>query len=215
MSIRSDYNRRYRFSGGGEITWTDLGREVPETGEIERDRLFKVIYTHRQDPKANPYHNISGRIHLNPVPFRAQLLRCKQCLANTISSSMNYRRTGSGSPYQFTAALTQSQNLRSGQIDMTLPEASFGSTTPAIQTERRGWREKWFEADRPHLFCQSDQPVERSRFHLLHPETFARPAPAFDRWHRSTRISIAEICECRAQCILYRSMELQYPSPGK
>ncbi|MEZ5031670.1 MAG: hypothetical protein R2787_09740 [Saprospiraceae bacterium] len=43
------------------------------------------------------------------MPFReAQLLRRQQRLANTISSSMNYRRTWLGKPYQFTAALTQS-----------------------------------------------------------------------------------------------------------
>ncbi|MBK7342458.1 MAG: hypothetical protein IPJ06_04720 [Saprospiraceae bacterium] len=147
VSIRSDYNRRYRFSGGGEITWTDLGREVPETGEIERDRLFKVIYTHRQDPKANPYHNISGRIQFESSAFsRLNYYDANNVLANTISSSMNYRRTWLGKPYQFTAALTQSQNLRSGQIDMTLPEASF--VVQRLQPFKRkggGGQEKWFE----------------------------------------------------------------------
>lgn len=147
VSIRSDYNRRYRFSGGGEITWTDLGREVPETGEIERDRLFKVIYTHRQDPKANPYHNISGRIQFESSAFsRLNYYDANNVLANTISSSMNYRRTWLGKPYQFTAAITQSQNLRSGQIDMTLPEASFVvQRLQPFKRKRGGGQEKWFE----------------------------------------------------------------------
>ncbi len=146
VSIRSDYNRRYRFSGGGEVTWTDLGREVPETGKIERERLFKVIYNHRQDPKANPYHNISGRIQFESSAFsRLNYYDANNVLANTISSSMNYRRTWLGKPYQFTAALTQSQNLRSGQIDMTLPEASF--VVQRIQPFKRkgGGQEKWYE----------------------------------------------------------------------
>lgn len=147
VSIRSDYNKRYRYSGGGEITWTDLGREVPETGKIERDRLFKVVYNHRQDPKANPYHNISGRIQFESSAFsRLNYYDANNVLANTISSSMNYRRTWLGKPYQFTAALTQSQNLRSGQIDMTLPEASF--VVQRLQPFKRkggGAKERWYE----------------------------------------------------------------------
>ena len=146
VSVRSDYRRRYLYNGNAELTWTDFAQEVPETGAIERDRLFRIAWTHNQDPKANPYHNLSGRIQFESSAFsRLNFYDANNVLANTISSSLNYRRTWDDKPFQFTAALTQSQNLRSGQIDMTLPEASF--VLQRIQPFKRagGGQEKWFE----------------------------------------------------------------------
>jgi len=147
LSARTQYNRRYRYSGNAELTWTDFALESPETGRTERERLFRLVIQHNQDPKANPYHNISGRIQFESSAFsRLNFYDANNVLANTISSSMNYRRTWDGKPYQFMTSLTQSQNLRSGRIDMTLPDASF--TLQRIQPFKRrgrGGPERWYE----------------------------------------------------------------------
>lgn len=146
VSARSQYNRRYRYNGNTELTWTDFARESPETGETERERLFRVIIQHNQDPKANPYHNLSGRIQFESSAFsRLNYYDANNVLANTVSSSMNYRRTWEGKPFQFTASVTQSQNLRSGRMDMTLPDATF--VLQRIQPFKRpgGGTERWYE----------------------------------------------------------------------
>lgn len=147
VTARTQYNRRYRYNGNAELTWTDFALESPETGQTERERLFRIVLQHTQDPKANPYHNISGRIQFESSAFsRLNFYDANNVLANTISSSMNYRRTWEGKPYQFMTSLTQSQNLRSGRIDMTLPDASF--TLQRIQPfkRRRGsGQERWYE----------------------------------------------------------------------
>lgn len=147
VTARTQYNRRYRYNGNAELTWTDFALESPETGKVERERLFRLVLQHNQDPKANPYHNISGRIQFESSAFsRLNFYDANNVLANTISSSMNYRRTWEGKPYQFMTSLTQSQNLRSGRIDMTLPDASF--TLQRIQPFKRrggGGQERWYE----------------------------------------------------------------------
>lgn len=146
VNARSNYSRKYHYSGNAELTWTDFARESPETGKTERERLFRVMITHNQDAKANPYHNLSGRIQFESSAFsRLNYYDANNVLANTVSSSMNYRRTWDDKPFQFTASVTQSQNLRSGRIDMSLPEASF--VVQRIQPFKRksGGSERWYE----------------------------------------------------------------------
>jgi hypothetical protein len=146
LSARSNYVKKYKYNGNTELTWTDFAIESPETGKIERERLFRIMINHNQDAKSNPYHNLSGRIQFESSAFsRLNYYDANNVLANTISSSMNYRRTWDGMPFQFTTSLTQSQNLRSGRIDMTLPDASF--VLQRIQPFKRksGGQERWYE----------------------------------------------------------------------
>lgn len=146
IAVRSDYRKRYRYNGNGEITFANLQRENPETGALEREPLFNVQFRHNQDPKANPYHNLSGSIQFQSSAFaRLNFYDANNVLNNSISSSLNYRRTWDGKPFQLTTSLTQSQNLRSGTMDMTLPQASF--VVQRIQPFKRkgGGIERWYE----------------------------------------------------------------------
>lgn len=146
VSLRSDYKKRYRYNGNIEITYTDLQFENVETGKLERSPLFNVLFRHNQDPKANPYHNLSGSIQFQSSAFaRLNFYDANNALANTISSSLNYRRTWDQKPFQFTASATQSQNLRSGQIDMSLPNASFVVQRIQPFKQKKGGIEKWYE----------------------------------------------------------------------
>jgi hypothetical protein len=146
VAVRSEYRKRYRYNGNGEITFANLQRENPETGALEREPLFNILFRHNQDPKANPYHNLSGSIQFQSSAFaRLNFYDANNVLNNSISSSLNYRRTWDGKPFQLTTSLTQAQNLRSGTIDMTLPQASF--VVQRIQPFKRkgGGIERWYE----------------------------------------------------------------------
>ncbi len=128
-NLRSSYKKRYRFSGNfqADYHFNKYGdKGLPDYYETKD---FSVRWTHRQDPKANPYRAFSASVNFSTSQNdRNNAQSMDQIVNNRKVSSINYRKSWAGSPFSLNATLRHSQNSRDNTISLTLPSFSFNMT---------------------------------------------------------------------------------------
>ena len=140
------YNFRYRGSGSVNLNFAFNKYGETDTKNYNEDKTFQFKWSHRQDAKANPYSSFSANVNFGSKNYnKLNPKSSEDYLTNTMMSSISYSaRFGSG--YNFTASFNHSQNSKSGDIDMTLPQISF--STPRYYPFKRKkavGSQRWYE----------------------------------------------------------------------
>lgn len=144
--IGSNYRVRYRYSGSLNLTYAIniLGEEgLPD---YSRNRDFRVVWNHSQDPKARP--NSVFRANVNAGSSQASRFNPtseQDYLSNTFSSNVSYTANWAGR-YNFSANFRHSQNTINKSVDLSLPEIAFSVNRlhPFRRKDSRG-EPKWYE----------------------------------------------------------------------
>jgi hypothetical protein len=120
-----DYKVRYKYSGSLNLNYAiniDGQKGVP--GYV-KSRDFKINWSHRQDPKANPVSNFSASVNAGSSKYdRYNPTTVNDHLSNSYSSSINYA-LNFDPRYPISISAHHSQNTTDRSINITLPELSF------------------------------------------------------------------------------------------
>ena len=140
IRAESNYNYRYRFTGNFTLGYDDLvtERELIKT----HSRPITITWTHNQDSKARPNQTFSAniRIETNAQVLQKNVLNdVRSVSSNSNSSGINYSRQFPGKPFNFTAGLQQSQNIRTHvmTLDPTI-NLNVNTLYPLKKLKRQG-----------------------------------------------------------------------------
>lgn len=124
-----NYRKRYKFSGNLNFNYAINTQGVRETDRFQKTKDFKLLWTHRQDPKARPRSQFNASVNFGTRTFsRFNPVSVNDHLTNTYGSSISYS-TSFGDRVNMTAALTHSQNTSNKTVNLTLPNISLGVNT--------------------------------------------------------------------------------------
>lgn len=142
-----NYKRRYKFSGNFSFSYNRLNEENPSTGDPRIDNTYRLVWRHSQDGKAHPYNRLSGNIHFeinNPsqqlgTDFNSQA-------QNSLNSNVSFSRNFPNNGPTVSLGLTHSQNTRTRQVTVTLPnyQATLSTFQPFERKKQVGER-RWYE----------------------------------------------------------------------
>ncbi|MBN2275526.1 MAG: LPS-assembly protein LptD [Bacteroidales bacterium] len=125
-NITTGYRKRYRFSGN---FYAQYYRNTISDGNEEEQagsRDYKIRWSHNQDPKANPTQSFSANVDFSTNSYeKNHTQNMNEYLTNTKTSSISYRKSWPGRPFNFAASMNHSQNSRTGNVDLKLPTMSF------------------------------------------------------------------------------------------
>lgn len=146
LRVGSNYRVRYRYSGNLNLSYAInvLGeRNLPG---YSRNRDFRVVWSHNQDPKARP--NSTFRASVNAGSSQASRFNPvsdEDYLTNTFASNVSYTASWAGR-YNFSANARHSQNTLNRTVDLSLPEVAFSVNRfhPFRRTQATG-RTRWYE----------------------------------------------------------------------
>lgn len=120
----SVYRVRYRFNGRFNIEY--VRNQVNDDPTFEESKDFRITWNHSQDAKANPSRQFSANVNFSTTSFeKNQSYDINDYLTNTKNSSISYRKSWQGSPFNLTANLQHSQNSKTNLVNMTLPNVAF------------------------------------------------------------------------------------------
>jgi hypothetical protein len=124
VKAASEYIVRYKFRGSFNA---DYAREqVKDDPNFTPKTNFKIMWTHSQDPKANPTRSFRASVNFSTLSFdRTQSYNVNEYVTNTKSSSISYSKNWPGSPFNFSANLQHSQNSNTRSINLSLPTMEF------------------------------------------------------------------------------------------
>ena len=150
VSAESSYRKRYKFSGSLYASYlvTKTGDKGLSDYNVSRD--FKVRWSHRQDPKANPNRNFSASVNFATSSYErsnlSSLYNPALTSQSTRTSSVSYSRNFPGIGLSLSASMNLSQSMRDSTISISLPSLSLslGRVYPFKRKKSAG-DGKWYE----------------------------------------------------------------------
>lgn len=125
------YTKLYKYTGGLTLNYGSHNYGL-EGDPAQKD--FNIQWSHAQSPSAHPGTTFSASVNAgtssfyrnNPATTNYSLTQLTQ---NNLHSSIAYGRTWEGTPFNFTANVTHSQDLTRKTVTLELPSFSFNMST--------------------------------------------------------------------------------------
>lgn len=140
------YVNRYRYSGDLNLSFAkNIEGEKYATNYSDR-KDFAIRWSHRQDPKANPYRTFTANVNIVSSKFNQyNPVSSNDYLSNTFSSSITYQAR-LGDNFNFSASASHSQNTLNKSIDITLPQMTLTANRfyPFRRAKQVG-KLRWYE----------------------------------------------------------------------
>ncbi len=150
MSGDFSYNKRYKYSGSFQSDYqvTKTGDEgLPDYAE---SKDFKVIWSHRQDAKANPNSTFSASVNFSTSSYEKTNYGNQYNPAvssqSTKTSSVSYSRTFPDQKLTISSTFNVAQSMRDSTLSLTLPDLniSLSRRYPFKRKDAVG-DDKWYE----------------------------------------------------------------------
>lgn len=150
-SAGSRYKVKYKYNGNlffkynrvafGQPTFVDFGLPYQDS------RDFQFNWTHNQDPKARPDLRFSSSVNLaSQRYFQNNNTDLNNYLTNTLRSTINLTKTWTGTPYTLNVTAAHTQNNKTEEVDITLPQLTFTMTRiNPFEKKNRVGSKKWYE----------------------------------------------------------------------
>ncbi len=140
------YAKRYAFSGNLGVTYSRLRRGESQDPGFQVQENFRIDWQHQQQ-LFNNTGRLNGSVNLRSSGTRATAEnfddRVTQNTQSSIQFSKNWRRSGRA----LSVTLRQSQNLTTGQADLTFPNLSFTQSQrfPLRRAGTSAQNQRWYE----------------------------------------------------------------------
>ncbi len=148
VKARSRYKKRYKYNGNFDISYQKV---FEGEKDIERDykeqTMFWVKLNYARDPKANPTSNFNVSIDFGSRKSRSYNSYDPASFANNnANSSIAYRKTFPGTPFNFSANIRATQNLTNQRVDLTLPTLTLNMNKQfPFKRKKAVGSKRWYE----------------------------------------------------------------------
>lgn len=144
----TQYKKRYKYTGNFNINYSVFKNSYPELPDYAETTNFFVKWNHTQDPKARPNSVFSANVNFgNSQNFQNNYNSSgTQYLSTTFNSSIAYRKSWAGKPFNMSINGYHSQNRLDSTITLRLPELAFNvSRINPFKNKTRVGKQKFYE----------------------------------------------------------------------
>ncbi len=150
ISAASNYRKRYRYSGSFYASYQNSVTGDKNMPDYSKTTSFKVQWSHRQDPKANPFSTLSASVNFATTSYERNNLTSMynpQALTqSTRTSSVSWSTTFSSIGMTLSSTFNLNQNMRDSTIAMTLPDLNINiSRFYPFKRKHMVGKERWYE----------------------------------------------------------------------
>ena len=124
LAAASRYTKKYKYSGNFNANY--LVTKLDNGAGANTD--FKLTWSHTQDPKKDPYSNLSASLNFTTSSYNYNSMNSmytSEAVQNTKSSSINYTRNFPNTPLSVSLNSTINQQSRDTSLSVTLPNMTI------------------------------------------------------------------------------------------
>ena len=150
LGVETNYNKRYKYSGSLHADY-----QVTKTGDKGLDdymvaKDFKVVWSHRQDPKASPNSTFSASVNFATSSYERSninnLYNSQLLTQNTKTSSVSYTRAFPEQKLTLSSTFNVAQTTRDSSVAITLPDLNVSlSRVFPFKRKKAVGNERWYE----------------------------------------------------------------------
>ncbi len=173
ISAATNYRKRYRYSGSFYASFQNSVTGEKNMPDYVKSTSFKIQWSHRQDPKANPYSSLSASVNFATTSYEPNNLNSmynpQARTQSTRTSSVSWSTTFSSIGMSLSSTVNLNQNMRDSTIGMTLPDlnVSIARFYPFKRKHAVG-KERWYEKISMSYTGQLSNSISTKEDKLLH-----------------------------------------------
>ncbi|MCG8697766.1 MAG: hypothetical protein MI922_06905 [Bacteroidales bacterium] len=142
---KMSYKLRYKFSGNLGVDYAIY--DDKDDPDFAKSKTFKILWSHTQDPKANPTQSFSANVNFSSSEYEKQnSYNYNEYLTTQKSSSISFRKNWPGTPFNLTLSLNGSQNNQTETANLDLPTGSFNASRIYLFRKlNKSGTKKWYD----------------------------------------------------------------------
>ena len=177
VSAASNYRKRYRYSGSFLFSYQDSKTGDKGLPDFTEQESFKIQWSHRQDPKANPYSSLAASVNFATSSYERNNLNSmynpQTLTQSTRTSSVSWSTNFSSIGLSLSATTNLAQNMRDSTIQMTLPDLNISlSRFYPFKRKHAVGKDRWYEKISMSYTGQLSNSISTKEDRLLHANLF-------------------------------------------
>ena len=126
-NILTNYKKRYKYTGALNTSFSVFKNGFKEFPNYSETQNFFIRWNHTQDPKAQPNSIFSANVNFGNSENYTNNFNSSgnQYLSTSFNSSVSYKKSFAGKPYNFSLNGSHSQNTLNKTVTVRLPELAF------------------------------------------------------------------------------------------
>jgi len=148
VNTSARYLSRYKYSGNVSLSYSSTNYGLP--GD-PASKDFHIDWSHSQNPNSNPGTTFSASVNAGTSGFfqhnpATEGYNLNNLTSSSLRSSIAYGKVWAGTPFNFTANLSHSQDLVNKTVTLELPTFNFNmSTISPFDSKERVGTQKWYQ----------------------------------------------------------------------
>ena len=173
LSAASNYRKRYRYSGSFLASYQNTINGEKNMPDYTKQTSFKVVWSHRQDAKANPFSQLSANVNFATSSYERNNLTSmynpQTLTQSTRTSSVSWSTTFSSIGMTLSSTTNLNQNMRDSTISLTLPDLNISiARFYPFKRKKRVGDERWYEKISMQYTGQIKNEITTKEDKLLH-----------------------------------------------
>lgn len=173
FSAASNYRKRYKYSGSFLFSYQDTKTGDKGMPDFSEQKSFKLQWSHRQDPKANPFSSLAASVNFASSKYERNNLTSmynpQSLTQSTRTSSVSWSTIFSSIGLSLSSSANLSQNMRDSSIAMTLPDLNINiSRFYPFRRKHQVGDEKWYEKISMSYTGQLSNSINTKEDKLMH-----------------------------------------------
>jgi lipopolysaccharide assembly outer membrane protein LptD (OstA) len=175
LSTLARYRKNYKYDGSLNFRFASTRLGVEGTPQYKPQKDFNVQWSHSQRTEANPGTTFSASVNFGTSSYYSTTAAggtydVNQLTRNNTSSSIAYGKTFANGLFNFTSALSHSQDFATKNITLRLPEFSLNMSTisPFDKKDRVG-EQKWYQRLSVGYSLQGSNSISTKEYLLFKP----------------------------------------------
>lgn len=150
LSVASNYRKRYRYNGSFFFSYQNTKNGDKGMPDYTEQTSFKLQWSHRQDPKSNPFSSLSASVNFASTSYERNNLNSMynpQSYTQSLrTSSVNWSTSFSSLGMTISGSANLSQNMIYSTVSLTLPDLNISvSRFYPFKRKHMAGKERWYE----------------------------------------------------------------------
>jgi hypothetical protein len=128
-TAQTSYNRLYKYSGSFVFSYASNISGHKGLPDYSKSTNYRVGWNYNQDPKASPGSRFSASVNMSSSGFdRNNSYTVVEHVTTQRQSSVSYSKTWEGTPFNLSASMNHSQNVKNKTVSLNLPKLNFNAS---------------------------------------------------------------------------------------
>ena len=125
-TAQTNYNRLYKYSGNFSFNYANNISGHKGLPDYSKSTNYRLGWTYTQDAKASPGSRFSASVNMSSSGYdRNNSYVVSEHVTTQRQSSVSYSKSWEGTPFNLSASMNHSQNVKNKTVSLNLPKANF------------------------------------------------------------------------------------------